>query len=406
MAIFKSKNITKDGRKWYFSVRYKNAHGEKMRKKSGNFATKQEAEKAERQFINDKNDIKIAMTFEEMYNRYLDYVTESIKGSTLFNKRNRIKNHVLNYFGNMNIHNITVNTVLDWKAKINKATAKTGETYRLSYKQGLFAELRTILKYGVKFCGLKENVTDKVKTFQDKNEAVISDEEKFRYITPDEYNLFTSVIDNLVYKVFFAFLYYMGVRKGEAQALNWDDILWDSSKVRIIKTITEMTDERDEYGKRFKITNTKNRKNRTIQMPPILKNLLLELYNYYSEYEGFNHQWFVFGGNRHLPTHSITICKDRYFNLVKEKYGIAINRITSHQFRHSHASYLISSGIKPDVIAYRLGDTVAVVLKVYAHLYPEVEDEIIETLDLVENGYVIKKKILLPNTKKEILKIN
>ena len=318
MAIFKSKAVTKDGRKWYFSVCYLAANGEKKRKKSQQYATKLEAQEAERQFLMDSTNSRVDMTFEDMYYQYLEYTEESIKGSTRYCKNNRNKNHILNYFGEMNIHTITANTVIAWKSEINKGTYGKGKKYSLQYKQTLMKELRVVLSYGVDFCGLGENVARKVMNFQDKGEAVISDEEKIRYITPDEYNLFTSVIDKLLFKVFFAFLYYMGVRKGEAQALTWKDILWDTSKVRIIKTVTNKTDELDEHGHHFKITNTKNRKNRTIQMPPILKYLLLELYQYYMAYEGFNDKWFVFGGNRHLPSTVIDSEKDRYFDLVKQ----------------------------------------------------------------------------------------
>jgi len=232
----------------------------------------------------------------------------------------------------------------------------------------------------------------------------MSDDEKIRYITPSEYNLFSSVIENIVYKVFFAFLYYMGVRKGEAQALTWEDIFWETKQVRIIKTVTNKTDELDEHGFRFKITNTKNRKNRTIKIPRILEILLDELYNYYSDFEGFNNKWFIFGGYRHLPSQTIDAHKDKYFNLVEQDYGIKINRITNHEFRHSHASYLISKGIKIERIAYRLGDTVAVVLKIYAHLFPETEDEIIEELDLIEDEYKIDINLLKNPQKKEFLK--
>jgi len=399
MAVFKSKTATRDGRKWYFSVCYLTANGERKRKKGQLYATKQEAQEAERQFLIDKPHDRIDITFEEMYHQYIDYTEENIKGSTKYCKNNRIKNHILTYFGKMNIHNITANTVIAWKSKLNKCTYNNDKKYAVSYKQTLFTELRTALKYGVDFCGLKENVADKVMTFHDKNETVIADEEKIRYITPAEYNLFSSVIEKLVFKVFFAFLYYMGVRKGEAQALTWEDILWDIGKVRIIKTITNKTDELDEYGFQFKITNTKNRKNRKIEMPPILKDMLLELYCYYCDYEGFSDKWFVFGGHRHLASQSIDREKDYYFKLVEMTYGKSINRITNHEFRHSHASYLISEGINIEFIASRLGDTVAVVSKVYAHLFPKVEDGIIEKLNLVETDYKINK-----STKKEFLK--
>ena len=396
MAIFKSKVVTKDGRKWFFSVCYVTANGERKRKKGQLYATRQEAQAAEREFLIDKSHDRVDITFEELYYRYIDYADEYIKGSTKYCKNARVKNHILAYFGKMNIHSITVNTIIAWKSKINKATYSDGKKYELSYKQTLFKELRVILEYGIKFCGLKENVASKVMTFHDKNEKVITDEEKIRYITPDEYNIFASVIEKPVFKTFFAFLYYMGVRKGEAQALTWEDILWNTSQVRIIKTITNKTDELDEFGNQFKITNTKNRKNRTIKMPPILKDMMLELYQYYQDYIGFSEEWFVFGGYRHLSNTTIDREKDYYFMLAEKTYNIRINRITNHEFRHSHASYLISQGVRIELIAHRLGDTVSVVEEVYAHLFPEVEDEIIETLGLVENNYkidvVIKKE--------------
>jgi len=368
-----------------FSVCYKKPNGEEDREKSKKFATKQKAQEAERQFLLNIKEDRIDITFEEMYQQYIDYAEESIKESTKHCKNNRMNLHILAFFGKMNIHSITVNSVLAWKSKINKATYNNGKKYSVSYKQSLFKELNVALKYGVDFCGLKENVASKTKTFRDRNEEVIADDEKIRYITPVQYNLFSNVIENIVYKAFFAFLYYMGVRKGEAQALTWKDVTWDASQVRIIKTITNKTDEVDENGIRYKITNTKNRKNRTIKMPSLLKNMMLELYKYYSDYEGFNDKWFVFGGYRHLPSQTIDNHKDKYFALVEKNCGVKINRITNHEFRHSHASYLISKGVRVELIARRLGDTVAVVLDVYAHLFPEVEDEIIHVLELVES---------------------
>ena len=401
MAVYKSKAVTKDGRKWYFSIRYLTANGEQKRKKSQYYKSKPEAQEAEHQFLIEIKQNKIDITFEELYNQYLSYAEESIKGSSKFCKDSRIRNHILPHFGKMNIHNITINTIISWKTKINEATygKKDKKKYSLNYKQTLMIELRTVLRYAVNFCGLKDILTGQIMMFHNKGEAVITDEEKIRYITPIEYNLFASVIDNIVFKVFFAFLYYMGVRKGEAQALVWDDIDFEKCTARIIKTITNKTYEVNENGFRFKITNTKNRKNRTIKIPIILNNMLLELYQYYIDFEGFTDNWFVFGGYRHLPCQSINNVRGHCFKQIKERYGKEINQITNHEFRHSHASYLISRGVKAELIAYRLGDTVDVVLKTYAHMFPEVEDSIIEELDLIEDNYKINEA-----TKKEFLK--
>jgi len=384
MAVFKSKIATRNGRKWYFSACYMTANGERRRKKSGLYATKGEAQEAERTFLTTKTYDVMDITFEKLYHQYMEYSGEIIKGSTKYQKNNLVKNHLLSYFGMMKIHNINVNTVIAWKSKINKITYKGGKKYTVSYKRNLFAQLGAILRYAVRFCELKENVASKIGTFQNKTEEIVTDEDKIRYITPDEYNLFTSVINNIVHKVFFAFLYYMGVRKGEAQALNWQDIFWNTSQVRIVKTITTATDELDENGKRFKITNTKNRKNRTIKMPSVLKDMLLELQRHYQEYEGYDDKWFVFGGHRHLNSNTIHNSKNKYFKLVQDIHGKSINKITTHEFRHSHASYLMSKGVRIESIANRLGDTSEVVLKVYAHLFPETEDDIIETLESME----------------------
>ena len=97
MAIFMSKTLTKDERKWYFSVFYLTATGEKKRKKSQRYASRPEAQEAERQFLLDKHN-RLDITFKEMYNQYLGYIEESIKGSTKYCKNSRNKNHILNFF--------------------------------------------------------------------------------------------------------------------------------------------------------------------------------------------------------------------------------------------------------------------------------------------------------------------
>ena len=52
-----------------------------------------------------------------------------------------------------------------------------------------------------------------------------------------------------------------------------------------------------------------------------------------------------------------------------------------HQFRHSHASLLISNNVPLNVIAKRLGDTPDVVAQTYAHLFPQKEAEVLNVLD-------------------------
>ncbi|ANS39697.1 hypothetical protein A8142_15295 [Bacillus velezensis] len=59
-----------------------------------------------------------------------------------------------------------------------------------------------------------------------------------------------------------------------------------------------------------------------------------------------------------------------------------VKRILIHEFRHSHASYLIHNRCNPLVIAQRLGHkNVAETLNTYSHLYPSAQREMVELMN-------------------------
>ena len=64
--------------------------------------------------------------------------------------------------------------------------------------------------------------------------------------------------------------------------------------------------------------------------------------------------------------------------------------MTHHEFdRYSHASYLLEERLKKrlpleeiySIIAPQLGDTIEVMQKTYIHLFPTIQDEIVDLLD-------------------------
>ncbi|MBO1004626.1 tyrosine-type recombinase/integrase [Pseudogracilibacillus auburnensis] len=58
-----------------------------------------------------------------------------------------------------------------------------------------------------------------------------------------------------------------------------------------------------------------------------------------------------------------------------EKKNIPIKRITPHGLRHTHATVLINNGIPPQTVADRLGNSVEMVYKVYAHSFKDLEEK-------------------------------
>ena len=55
--------------------------------------------------------------------------------------------------------------------------------------------------------------------------------------------------------------------------------------------------------------------------------------------------------------------------------------IRVHDLRHSHASLCIELGYSIVLVAKRIGDTVPVVMRTYAHLYPNKQAELVSKLE-------------------------
>lgn len=59
-----------------------------------------------------------------------------------------------------------------------------------------------------------------------------------------------------------------------------------------------------------------------------------------------------------------------------------VRKILLHEFRHSHASYLINKGVSPLVVAQRLGHSnVSTTLNTYSHLYPSKQAEVVAFME-------------------------
>ena len=94
MAVFKSKAVTKDNRKWYFSIYYLTANGERTRKKSQKYKTRPEAQEAERQFINSISQITYSdITYNDLVNQFIIY-TRKQKESTIYTYEIDYNNHI------------------------------------------------------------------------------------------------------------------------------------------------------------------------------------------------------------------------------------------------------------------------------------------------------------------------
>ena len=380
MKIYKGKP-TKDGRIYYFKGRYKDINGVTKEYTSPRYAEKKEAEKALSLFKlkgnkSPKKEFSIIASayFEEMYKKR--------KESTVYCYENVYNKNIKPYFERKDINSINIQDITKW----HEIMAKNG--FKLSYLNKCYTILNSIMKFAQKNYGLEKNYVEIVGCFENTSEEVVKDEDKIRYITFEQFKEFISIIDDITDFTLFNTFYYTGMRKGEIQALTWHEINFANSEISVIKTLTNKT-----KGQVYKITSTKNCKNRKIKINKTLKEVLLNYKNYLKEkYVDFNEDWFIFGIHRPMAENTIKRNKDRYF---KELGYNDEEIITIHEFRHSHVTLLINEYVKTSreknmkidmakfflMMSNRMGHTIEVMMKTYAHLFPTIQDEIVDILD-------------------------
>lgn len=374
MAVYNEKDKnkwTKDGRHWYFTCYYTNIQGNKKQYKSKMFLTKQEAEKEELLFLA-KRDNPTLVKFDIISLDYFKYMYSSRKESTIYSYEYAFKKNIEPYFSDFYINNINIQLINHWKAE----TRKKG--YKLAYLNKLYVILKEIFDYAIRNYNLESNVVQLSGRFEHVNDEVVSDEDKLRYITHDDFNKFISCIEDITWKTFFIFLYYTGMRKGEIQALTWNDINFNSNEVIVNKTLSVKTREL------YKITSTKNYINRKIKISKTLREQLLLYKDYCKQYSDFKESWFVFGCTRFMPQTTIDNKKHHYFKLS------GVKEITIHEFRHSHVSLLINEYVKSGqtdttkfflMLSNRMGHSIKVMQETYMHLFPTIQNEIVDLLD-------------------------
>lgn len=367
------KKITKDGRKYYYKCYYVDKYGTRKRKQSKMYKGKRECEKAEREFLStiqyeDIPDYDIS--FESVYNEWLEYKQPQVKITTFYADKKRSDKHILEYFKKYKLHSIKSNDLLKWKENlVSKGMATNSNNCIIGFMQ-------KILEYSVNNYNFDKKVANKLqknKSFEIKK----AKESEWNFWTFEEFNQFIEIVNNDYYKLVFTFLYYTGLRIGEAVALNWNDINFEKKTIKINKTLTTKIGT---GGYKLIPPKTKN-SIRTIDLDDNLIELLKKHYEKEKKIYQFNNNMFIFGNIKYLTQTTLRTHLNKYIKIAN------IKKITLHGFRHSHASLLIHLGLDFKDVAERLGDTIEMVQSTYYHMFPEKKSNTVNALNkLHENS--------------------
>ena len=342
--------------KWFAKFYYTNWQGIKKQKWKRGFATKKEALGFERDFL-EKQSANPDMTFQNLYEIYMEDMAARLKQSTLLPKKTVLQTHILPFFGNKPINEIKASDVRRWQAKLMSSP----NNYSQTYLKKINTELNSIINYAKRFYDLNTNPCGKAGTIG-KAKA-----EEMDYWTYDEYIAFREgVKDKPLSYICFEVLYWTGMREGELLALSPADIDFDNKLISINRTYQRI-------GGKDVFTSPKTRKSK--RKIPIPDFLCQELSDYIQS------RYMLDADERLFPVTKSYLSHE----MIRGCKNTGVKKIRIHDIRHSHASLLINQGCDALMLADRLGhEKVSTTLNTYSHLFPHKQQELVHSLESLQ----------------------
>jgi integrase len=321
------------------------------------------------------------LTFSELFDKYVESKEEeNIKDRCIYDMKKVVNAHLISGndfhpgFGDIRVSDITTDDIEAWQKILLNMTYQAGQKdnkisklYSDNQIKKIQVYFKSVLSFAVNEKIISHNPfgTKKLKKRKDSNEIsvhnIIDDnqfKQLYRAIRKNENEL-----EMLQHSAIFSILYSCGLRKGELLALTIADYDPSTKILRINKS-------RDHVSKKTTLPKTKRGK-RIVKVCDDTHKDIVNLINYYKKIPGFSNESLLISFDKYLSSTTLTRRKDEYF----EEAGL--NRIRLHDFRHSHVSYLANQGYTSFQIGERIGDTPAIVERVYAHLLITKQDEMV-----------------------------
>ena len=294
-------------------------------------------------------------TYQEVYDLWFVEYSQTVKPSTLMKTERLFKNHILPAFGERTINNILPLDVQDvmnqWHKKLVRGSSVmnyAGMVFDYALRLQLITSNPTkIIKKPVRLKKVKE---DKDLNFYDK----------------EELKTFLEALEKSNHeksRVLFRILAFTGMRKGEAFALKWSDIDTANKTMNINKAVA-----RNEFG--LYIDTPKNPSSiRRIS----LDDKTLEIINAF-RYDKDDDELIFLSDDGGITQPS----KSRKW-LLPIQNKTKLKKITTHGFRHTHASLLFDAGASIKDVQLRLGHTdIQTTMDIYTHVTKHAREKLAE----------------------------
>ncbi len=384
--------VIKRNGKWYIKGKIKKDDGSyyQYTKLAQGCKLQKDAKEYERLFRLQYQEIQVSSrnkTFKDVAEEALREDT-NVKSSTRVSNTERL-GKTYPFIGSKKINLIT-------KDHLRNMIREFEKKYSESYVEAIYSATNKVFKYALLKDYIQMNPLSKVRLSIDRDTV----KAEKRFWEPSDFERFIKQVDDPDMKAFFKFSFWMGTRKGETLALQWKDVDFNNNTVHIRKTMTRRVE-----GKTWALTNPKTKNSiRNITMPDVVVSELQALYDRQKVMYGFNDEVFLFGYYRPMPDDYPRRYMVKLLDHMNKNSDQPLPRITIHEFRHSHASYLInnmSDRFTVYDIAKRLGDTVETVLSTYVHQFKNADKKLSDFInkDVSDRTKAVQQPNLNSNSK-------
>lgn len=306
-------------------------------------------------------------TYSEIYDLWIEEYKTTVKESTLYKTEQLFKNHIIPAFGDKFLEDITPLDVQEqmnsWHAQFKKATT-------IMNYAGL------VFDYALRLQIININPTKIIRKPTQKK--TIKEDKDLNFYDKEELKQFLSAAEsgrNFRAYVFFRLLAFTGIRKGEALALKWTDIDFNIKTLNINKAVS-----RKDTGLYIQTPKTPASIRRIS-----LDDKTIELLKDFKKIDSSENLIFhnEDGGilSSAKPRKWLLVIQDS----VDEANSKKMKRISTHGFRHTHASLLFEAGASIKDVQYRLGHSdIQTTMDIYTHVTKQAKEQLAEKF----NNYI------------------
>ena len=300
--------------------------------------------------------------------------TIDVKPKTRQVYEGHLRNWVLPQFANLPVAEVDKGAVRAFAKSITDAGMST------STRDGSIKVLRLVLGYAMENGAIKTNPAWRLKLSR-------GPAAELHFLIPEQVDALARAIQEPLgqprfnryetvpeYRLLIYFAAYTGLRAGEIEALRVKHLDLRTGRVTVADSLAELHDGSLSFG-----GSTKTGRIRVVRMPRFLTQRMA------AHVAGRAADALVFAAAEGGPM--------RHSNFYVRHFLPAVHRaglpdgVRFHDLRHTHVSILIGLGAHPKAIMERLGhSSITVTLNTYGHLFPELEETLVDGLQELAEG--------------------